>query len=702
MVYLVGRAAGYDASRAAFATTTGGSATESNATNVSRPTLFELPRSALARQYAALTDLGAPRADLELKSLSSTTSYDRGRARHLATTWARTKRELWRRCEKLMDSGDEIDADGDRVRWFATSERKDFAGYVTEELLELGLCPVNVTTVPPKRRVDLYFGEQFESENAPRWASPGSRLEKVVSAGASVGSIEGLMSIFGSKDSYAHLFWHCKDLVKRKLGRRVLCPNSWLPSFNVFGTEDKRSDKFKRQIIRRSEVPYFERLFDLARGAKSPTWWIVKPQKGTFLSRGMHLSLLKAFDLNSQNALLSWVANNVIEPGCKEKRQSSVRCDRRMVTFQMYVHKPALFHGRKFDMRLWLVVTSVEPLRLFLLRHAYPKVASRPFVDDHGRIEDQCVHIKMLLDPSCNVSLREFSARFPYGFPRSTASPVFFQGLHFPGLIKQAQAKYGGPKTHHAYRADRKRPRDWPVKEQFWSRHVWPAIETALAKIVMLVRPNLTRGRRRPFYQPFALLSPDVTLDENGHVYVEEINTNGLVMGTHMAAGGAGNLFFDNAYVKSLLQIVGADGFPRSRSYDDRLDVAVRRFCNQTEDSSSCTPAAVDAMRRAVHEEAHAGRHFYRLYPPLVCFERENSSPCRLDADADDRPPHAHHWPNHLQLSEAVYAAMPESPLDRLVRRFLATTDTELIHGVPQVPGHARWPPRSLDGVTAV
>ena len=38
---------------------------------------------------------------------------------------------------------------------------------------------------------------------------------------------------------------------------------------------------------------------------------------------------------------------------------------------------PLLFRGHKFDLRVWAVVTSVEPFRLFLLQDAYPKVRER-------------------------------------------------------------------------------------------------------------------------------------------------------------------------------------------------------------------------------------------------------------------------------------------------------------------------------------
>ena len=43
-------------------------------------------------------------------------------------------------------------------------------------------------------------------------------------------------------------------------------------------------------------------------------------------------------------------------------------------TLQEYVKHPLLYRGRKFDMRVWAVITSIDPLRIFLLEHAFPKV----------------------------------------------------------------------------------------------------------------------------------------------------------------------------------------------------------------------------------------------------------------------------------------------------------------------------------------
>ena len=88
----------------------------------------------------------------------------------------------------------------------------------------------------------------------------------------------------------------------------------------------------------------------------------------------------------------------------------------------------ATARGRKFDVRVWVLVTSVDPLRLYVLRHGYPKIASRAYTGTRD-LGDQCRHVRLMLDPACVHGAREFLANFPDGYPKSTASPVFHDGF---------------------------------------------------------------------------------------------------------------------------------------------------------------------------------------------------------------------------------------------------------------------------------
>ena len=121
-------------------------------------------------------------------------------------------------------------------------------------MLELGLCPVEawdqLAGAEGGRRVDFYFGEQFESPDAPRayWAQ---HFSGHFARNASVGALPGLMGIFGSKRSYATFYWACRAAPPRW---RRLCPAAWVLSFNVNGDEQlwKRDPRaFRRHALDR-------------------------------------------------------------------------------------------------------------------------------------------------------------------------------------------------------------------------------------------------------------------------------------------------------------------------------------------------------------------------------------------------------------------------------------------------------------------
>jgi len=583
-------------------------------------------------------------------------------------------------------------AGGRRV--FATGIRKDFAGFVFEELLELGLCPIEAVDEAAGRNgsapIDFYMGSQFESPDAPKayWAKHHSPH---FAPGASIGAMPGLMDLFGTKRSYSHFYWRCKKLEKRQAQEGRLCPAAWLLSWNVNGNEDPKSKSFKMNIIHKGDVENIDETFHTLKGLlkrkQFPLVFIVKPQEFTYLSRGMHLARMNTKDVKDGRAFKQWMDRSDLDKTCPQPGRSrynplDVRCNKRRKAFQRYVMDTMVVHGRKFDVRMWVLIASLDPLRVYLLRHGYPKIAAKAF-DGYAHLQDQCTHIRLMLDPVCNVTARDFIAPFPDGYPKSTASPVFFEGFQGAG-------------GH----------RDWVDAEGWWAATVWPDIEQALGKVMMIgrsaflterkwarerTRKEHERDRKKSTdaYRNFALVSPDIAVARNGRIYVEEINTNGMILGTNERGGGYRDLFHDDDYVRAVLQILGADAYPESAGYADALKAAVDAFCEHYR--GRCSPQLRRELELAVHEEAHAGPSWYRIYPPLPCHASRHGEACQKDEDGS-------WWPDQGRISDAMHRAMGETEADAALRAFLANVDTESIHGKPMVPGHARWYPRRYMG----
>lgn len=69
---------------------------------------------------------------------------------------------------------------------------------------------------------------------------------------------------------------------------------------------------------------------------------------------------------------------------------------------QRYVSRPLLVHARKFDIRQWVLVTSVEPLVAWAFGQPYLRFCATPYSADPARVSDRCVCARSsLLRPPC-------------------------------------------------------------------------------------------------------------------------------------------------------------------------------------------------------------------------------------------------------------------------------------------------------------
>ena len=112
-------------------------------------------------------------------------------------------------------------------------------------------------------------------------------------------------------------------------------------------------------------------------------------------------------------------------------------------------------------------------------------------------LRDQCMHIRLMLDPVCNASIRDFLAPFPDGYPKSTASPVFFQGL---GLAEGRKFR----RVPRRGAAAEDQEDGWVDAESFWHARVWPSVEDALVSVTMLGRASFGRWYPRSYRSTYA------------------------------------------------------------------------------------------------------------------------------------------------------------------------------------------------------
>lgn len=153
-----------------------------------------------------------------------------------------------------------------------------------------------------------------------------------------------------------------------------------------------------------------DELMKVARNA-SPT----SPFKGTLQSLS---TTLHEFRISDRGWYSSWGGNEdiwIIKPvGLSCGQQIScvrglegVLCGVKQLGYkcvvQKYIERPLLVRrGRKFDIRQWVLVTSVDPLIVYGFSECYLRLSSRPFSLDSRDLSNATVHL-------CNHAIQKLS-----------------------------------------------------------------------------------------------------------------------------------------------------------------------------------------------------------------------------------------------------------------------------------------------------
>jgi hypothetical protein len=245
---------------------------------------------------------------------------------------------------------DTIQKPVNKWRRFRVGPRKDLENFVAPLLKKLGLLQTKYMDW------NVYVGLQFKPDYEKNYL--------VAPEGALITSIPGLKEVFGDKEAFARLWSNCAQQVASLPitdGEKQRICAFTKPAINAV---HKMTDLGPQLAVEGGA----QALFDLV---DTPSAWIVKPQR-RYLSLGMHLAVLRESDAASLDTLAAWLSREVpVEeklPHYRTKQPGEF-------TLQQYVSRPARLDKRKFDLRVWVLITSLEPLQVFMLDVAFPKIS---------------------------------------------------------------------------------------------------------------------------------------------------------------------------------------------------------------------------------------------------------------------------------------------------------------------------------------
>lgn len=111
---------------------------------------------------------------------------------------------------------------------------------------------------------------------------------------------------------------------------------------------------------------------------KNPnTTWIMKP---TSRAQGQGIFLV-----NKLKQIQKWANTSKLPFQSQMMKESYVIC--------RYVDKPLLVGGKKFDLRLYVVVTSYRPLKVWLSSQGFARFCNEKYSSDLSEIDNMMIHL---------------------------------------------------------------------------------------------------------------------------------------------------------------------------------------------------------------------------------------------------------------------------------------------------------------------
>ena len=215
-----------------------------------------------------------------------------------------------------------------------------------------------------------------------------------------------------------------------------------------------------------------------------------------------------------------------------------------------YVMNPLLIENKKFDMRAYILVTGMNPLKIYFYRDGYIKITVKNYTLAHEFIKDGCVHIT-----TSDTNLECFDGiEYKYDTDIYDANSHFWSFVHFQRYCNKRGINYTD------------------IMEQM--KDIFIKTFISLNTNFMDVMKEKNKYDRNLFQ----LYGLDLMIDQNNKVWLLELNRDPAMRNGHAVC----DYMYDNI-ITDILNIVGIVPFNHNET-QETFDKDIYEYENEIEE----------------------------------------------------------------------------------------------------------------------
>ena len=222
-----------------------------------------------------------------------------------------------------------------------------------------------------------------------------------------------------------------------------------------------------------------------------------------------------------------------------------------------YIMNPLLINNKKFDMRAYVLVTGMNPLKIYFYRDGYLKLTVKNFTLSHEYIDDGCVHIT-----TSDTNLECFDGKeYKYDIDIYDEKSHFYSYVYFERYCAKNGINYTDIMNQ--------------MKDIFVKTFI-----SLNSDFLELMEKRANKDRNS--YQLYGL---DLIIDQNHRVHLLELNRNPTMRNGHAVCD-----YMYDSLITDILNIIGIVPFNHNETQQP-LDKDVYIYDNKVEeivDDSLC------------------------------------------------------------------------------------------------------------------